>query len=369
MDFMERSIQITFPYDDDLVETIKEYNSAVNFCMVSGKEHQTYNKNDIHKLTYYEIRDNSDLNSSFVCCARDQASEMLKREKLKTLPIKKELSGIRFNHNTFTMKADGVISISTLEGRKLYTPKIADYFKRYLIKENKAVALTLYCKDDKIFGQLVIKIPDIEKLEVKKVLGIDRGIVNPVVSSNNKFFNSRNTRRVTGKYSWLKKKLQHKGTKSARRKLKKLSGKQKRFVTNQNHIMAKKIVEMDFECYALEKLSIKRKKKVGKTFNKKLNGWSYFEFQKFLEYKSENVGKQVIYVNPAYTSQCCNNCGKIHKANRNGSTYKCKKCGFELNADLNASRNIAELGKAFFSRLSVNEPIVASLVSATSHSL
>lgn len=368
MKFMERTIQITLPYDNDLVETIKEYNSAVNYCMVVGKEHLTYNKNDIHKMTYYEIRGESDLPSSMVCCARDQASEMLKREKLKGLPIKKELSGIRYNQRTFTWKNNN-LSLCTLGGRKNYTPKIADYFLKYLNKNNEMKAITLYCKDNKIFGQLVIKIPDVEKLEVKNVLGIDRGIVNPVVSSNNKFFNSRNTRRVTGKYSWLKKKLQHKGTKSARRKLKKLSGKQKRFVTNQNHIMAKKIVEMDFECYALEKLSIKRKKKVGKAFNRKLNGWSYFEFQKFLEYKAENVGKQVIYVNPAYTSQCCNNCGKIHKANRNGSTYKCKKCSFELNADLNASRNIAELGKAFFSRLSVNEPIVASLVSATSHSL
>jgi len=368
MDIMERSIQITLPYDDDLVETIREYNSAVNLCLAVGKANMSYNKNDIHKATYYEIRDNSDLNSSFVCSARDQASEMLKREKLKGLPVKKEFSGIRFNHNTFTMKSGGILSLSTIDGRKLYTPKIADYFKKYLVKENKVVALTIYCKNNKIFGQLIIKIPDVEKLEVKNVLGIDRGIVNPVVSSNNKFFNSKNIRRVKGKYSWLKSKLQHKGTKSAKRKLKKLSGREKRFVTNENHKIAKTIVEMNFECFALEKLSMKRKKKVGKTFNKKLNGWSYFEFQRFLEYKSKNVGKQVIYVNPAYTSQCCNNCGKIDRNNRNGSTYKCKKCSFELNADLNASRNIAELGKAFFGRLSVNQPIVASLTSATSHS-
>ena len=148
---MERTIRFNLEKDDDLIETIMEYNSVVNYCMLFGKENFTYNKNDLHHGTYYEIRGISDLSSSMVCCARDQASEMLKREKLKTLPIKKELSGIRFNHNTFTMKADGVISISTLEGRKLYTPKIADYFKKYLIKENKVVALTIYCKNNKIF--------------------------------------------------------------------------------------------------------------------------------------------------------------------------------------------------------------------------
>ncbi|MDH5771168.1 MAG: transposase, partial [Candidatus Bathyarchaeota archaeon] len=35
-------------------------------------------------------------------------------------------------------------------------------------------------------------------------------------------------------------------------------------------------------------------------------------------------------------------------------------CGFSLNADLNASRNIETLGKSEYLRLCVNQPIVAS---------
>jgi len=366
MNYMERTIKFNLPNDKELIQTIQEYNSAVNFCLVSGKEHNTYNKNDIHKLTYYEIRDNSDLSSSMVCCARDQASEMLKREKLKTLPTKKEFSGIRYNQRTFTWK-DGYLSIGTLDRRKTFTPFIPKYFWKYLTKLNEVKALMIYYKDNKIRCRMVIKIPDVDKREVKNILGIDRGIINPIVSSNNKFFNSKRIRRIKGKYSWLKSKLQRKGTKSAKRKLKKLSGREERFVENENHKLAKELVKMNFECYALEDLSIKKKKQLGKKFNKKLSGWSYFQFQKFLEYKSENVGKQVVYVKPNYTSQCCSNCGNIERANRNGSDFKCKKCSFELNADLNASRNIAELGKAFFSRLPVNQPIVASLNLATSH--
>lgn len=367
MNIMERTIKFNLPNDEELINTIQEYNSAVNYCLVVGKEHQTYNKNDIHKLTYYEIRGESDLSSSMVCCARDQASEMLKREKLKTLPVKKEFSGIRYNQRTFTWK-EGYLSIGTLIGRKTFTPFIPEYFNKYLTKLNEVKALTIYYKNNKIKCQMIIKIPDVKKLEVKNVLGIDRGIVNPVVSSNNKFFNSKKIRKIKGQYSWLKAKLQQKGTKSAKRKLKKLSGKEKRFVENENHKLAKEIVEMNYECFALEDLSIKKNKQLGRKFNKKLSGWSYFQFQKFLEYKSENLGKQVVYVKPNYTSQCCSNCGNIEKANRNGSNFKCKKCSFELNADLNASRNIAELGKAKFSRLPVNQPIVANLVLATSHS-
>lgn len=367
MNIMERTIKFNLPEDNDLIKTIQEYNSAVNYCLVIGKENNTYNKNDIHKLTYYEIRDNSDLSSSMVCCARDQASDMLKREKLKTLPIKKEFSGIRYNQRTFSWK-DGYLSIGTLEGRKIFTPMIPEYFNKYLVEMNEVKALNIFYDNEKIRCRMIVKIPTPEKLEVKNVLGIDRGIINPVVTSNNLFFNSKKIRKVKGKYSWLKAKLQSKGTRSAKRHLKKLSGKEKRFVKNENHILAKKTVELPYEVFTLENLSIKRNRRNGRTFNKKLGTWSYFEFQTILEYKAEELGKQVIYVNPANTSRCCSVCGYIDKNNRKGSVFKCKKCGFELNADENASRNIAELGKSKFSRLSVNEPIVTSLKdSVTSH--
>ena len=39
------------------------------------------------------------------------------------------------------------------------------------------------------------------------------------------------------------------------------------------------------------------------------------------------------------------------KGNREGSAFRCRKCGFELHADLNASRNIAQAGISCLSRL------------------
>lgn len=354
---MERIIKFEIPYDKDVVSTIEEFNEAVNFCMVVGFENNTFNKNDLHKLTYYEIRGESDLQSSLVCCARDQASEMLKREKLKTLPLKKEHSSIRYNQRTFSFQ-NGIISLSTIFGRKKFTPKIPKYFFQYLSGEIKSIVI--FFKNNRIFGRMVVELKTPKQIKVKNVLGIDRGIINPVVTSNNQFFNSKNIRRVKSKYAWLKARLQAKGTKSAKRHLKKLSGRMKRFMANTNHILSKKIAEMPFEAFALEKLKVKRTKKQGRKFNKKLGMWAFRQFQTFLEYKAENLGKIVVLVNCRYTSQVCSNCGHRAKANRKGVLFKCLKCGFCLHSDLNASRNIAELGKALFSRLPVNKPIVAS---------
>ncbi|MCE7733967.1 MAG: transposase, partial [Candidatus Heimdallarchaeota archaeon] len=49
---------------------------------------------------------------------------------------------------------------------------------------------------------------------------------------------------------------------------------------------------------------------------------------------------EVVYINPAYTSQRCSDCGFISKKNRNRANFACISCGFNLNSDLNASRNI-----------------------------
>jgi IS605 OrfB family transposase len=285
---------------------------------------------------------------------------MLKREKLKTLPVKKQYSSIRFNQRTFSFNPKTrVLSMSSIEGRKKTTLEVPAYFEKYEFE--KVVALTLSFRDGILNLRMIIELKTPEKLQVNSVLGIDRGIINPIVASNNLFFNSRQIRTVKGRYRHLKSQLQKKGTPSAKRHLKNLSGKEKRFVTSVNHLLSKKVVNMDYEAFALEKLTIKKQKKFGKRFNKLLGSWSYGQFQRFLEYKAETLGKTVVYIDPRYTSQCCSNCGDIAKTNRKGNTYNCRKCGIELNADLNASRNIAELGKAFFSRLPVNQPIVASL--------
>ncbi|PYB67903.1 hypothetical protein DMB44_06940, partial [Thermoplasma sp. Kam2015] len=43
--------------------------------------------------------------------------------------------------------------------------------------------------------------------------------------------------------------------------------------------------------------------------------------------------------------------GYVNKNNRHGSVFKCLNCGFELHADLNASRNIEVPGTSEYFRL------------------
>ena len=184
-------------------------------------------------------------------------------------------------------------------------------------------------------------------------MGIDRGINNIAVLSNNKFFNSKALKSVKGRYRYNRKKLQHAGTRSARRKLKELSGRERRFVQDTNHVISKKIVNLSCDLIALEELGSAgmRKKNKGKRFNTMLGSWSPFQLEQFMEYKAHEREKTVIYINPRYTSQRCSSCGYTDKNNRKGSIFHYLNCNLELHSDLNAARNIGILGKSEYFRL------------------
>ena len=72
-----------------------------------------------------------------------------------------------------------------------------------------------------------------------------------------------------------------------------------------------------------------------------MSHWTYTELLNKLESLCQEQGVLVDKVNPIYTSQRCSQCGWTQKSNRKGKIFKCKKCHCELDADLNASFNIA----------------------------
>ena len=348
--------------NDDLERTISLSNQACQECIDIGMKANTFNKTRLHHLTYTVIRKaHPELNSSLVTAVRDQASDMLKRLKLKKKPTKKQHSSVRLNHNTFKFFPDSkIVSISTINGRQKYTVKIPPYFEKYDFKDSDSARIRT--KKGRIFLDIIAEITTPNKRAFKKIIGVDRGIYNPAVTSDNTFFNSKKLREVKGSYKHLKGCLQRAGTRSAKRHLQRLAGRERRFVADMNHCISKAIVNKDCDTIALEELrtgNMKRKGRTGKKTRSLIGNWSAKQLLSFIQYKAEILGKNVILVNSNYTSQACNRCGNIHRANRKGRLFKCSVCGFTLHADLNASRNIACLAKGKISRLNVNQPIVA----------
>jgi len=349
----------------ELEQTIKIFNQICQDIIDFGWEEKTWNKNKLHYGTYKILREQyPKFSSAMLQTARDQASEILKRtlksKKKLSKPIKKEYSGIRYDKRCLSIMFDkNIISINTTFGRLKLPFKLAKYYEQYKdwIYTN-AQLIKRKNKNYYINIQMYQELPN--KQKECKVLGIDLGIKKVAVTNNNTFYNSKHLKNIKGKYQRLKRHLQSKGTKSAKRRLKKLSGKENRFVRDVNHYISKKIVNTNNTVFALENL--KNIRNNTRTYNKKLNrmigNWSFGQLQSFIQYKAERQGKSVIYIKPNYTSQQCSKCGRIEKKNRNGNVFKCVECNFELDADLNASRNIARIGRTNFLQGSVNNPNV-----------
>jgi transposase len=64
-----------------------------------------------------------------------------------------------------------------------------------------------------------------------------------------------------------------------------------------------------------------------------------------ISFASLGNGREVILVNPAYTSKKCSNCGHVVKGlELSDRIFFCPVCGWEIDRDYNASLNILKSG-------------------------
>src|SRR5829696_7820788 len=115
------------------------------------------------------------------------------------------------------------------------------------------------------------------------------------------------------RYAKLRAKLQKKGTKSAKRRLKKRRKRESRFVNDVNHCLSKQLVKKAKRTerrIALENLTnIRQRVRATKSQRLLLHSWAFADLQHKIRYKAKRVGVPVVLVNPAYTSQMCSACG------------------------------------------------------------
>lgn len=350
-----------------MLATVQQHKMCMDAVLVHGFKNKETSGVELHKATYYPLRkEYPNLPSSLVCASRVRATEILKaikKQKWKTKqPISKKFPSIRYNLTCCKIEATQV-KLTTIIGR-IIIPLMPHPFVDF-IRLIKTCELQYKPYQNKWYLIVMEEVEPLRQSGNKEVLGIDRGCNHIAVLSNNTFYDSKHLRNVKGKYQYLRKQLQSKGTRSAKRHLRKISGRENRFVRDTNHCISKKIVALPFGIFSLEKLEVKKNKKLGKRFNKLLGNWSYYQLEQFLTYKAILSGKTVVHVDARYTSQKCSQCGHIERTNRNGIEFKCKKCGFQLHSDLNASRNIRNnyitaMGTPCSGRLLVNQPIVVT---------
>ncbi len=198
---------------------------------------------------------------------------------------------------------------------------------------------------------------DFEEAEIyKNVVGVDLGmrfLATAIDSKDNHLFlRGGKITQIRGKHLNLRKRLQERGTKSAKRKLKKLSGKERRFMTNENHCVSKALVRFAGEnsiiaIEDLEGINITTKVRDNENhFRYHRMSWAFYQLRQFIEYKAKLNKCLAVDVDPAYTSQKCPKCGHTHKENRDKKKhiFTCRACGYKSNDDRIGAINIRQLG-------------------------
>jgi IS605 OrfB family transposase len=354
----------------EILPTLQAYTKAFNFVCAIGFPKKDKNGVSLHKKTYSTVREY--LPSQLAISSRMKATEALasvftktKHKKYGSCPVSKSCA-IRYDQNSYSLFLNKKeVSLLTISGRKRYALAIPEYYEEQFATW-KHCSADLTIRKNKVYLHIVFEKEIANVLPTGKLIGIDRGINNLAVASNNKFFGGGVIKKQIRKYQRLRSSLQKKGTKSAKRHLKRLSRKERQFRADINHQISKEIIKdlNPGDTIVLEDLTGIRNKRVHKKQRSLLNNWSYFQLEQFIIYKAAAKGVNVEYIDARYTSQRCSKCGFICRSNRKSqSDFCCQECGFRLNADLNASRNICSkyLGSYKLSdRVDVNQPIVGA---------
>jgi len=179
----------------------------------------------------------------------------------------------------------------------------------------------------------------------RTVLGVDLNVDGSLaVTSTGAFIgNADEMNHRRREFEKIRGSMQQTGTRSAHLSIQSMNDCEHRWMQDELHRVSNQILEEAREhgCthIAFENLTDIRDWMTGA---KRFHAWAFRRLSQYVDYKAEMSGIEVEQVSPAYTSQRCSKCGFTHENNRRSKhQFVCQKCEYELNADYNASKNIA----------------------------
>src|SRR4028119_582561 len=227
---------------------------------------------------------------------------------------------------------------------KLWGTRDLHFYQLTQIKRVRVVR-----RADGYYVQFCIDAQRNEKREpTGRTIGLDVGLTHFYTDSDgNTVENPRHLRKSERSLKKLNRRLSRtqKGSKNREAARNRLSRKHLKVSRRRKDFAVKlaRCVVQSNDLVAYEDLSVRNMVK-NKKLSKSISDAAWTAFRNWIEYFGKVFGVATVAVAPHYTSQNCSNCEKVVKKSLSQRTHICPHCGFVLDRDWNAARNILELG-------------------------
>ena len=302
--------------------------SVNSIVLLHSQFYKTFRESQAHIPAQVVIRAEQEVLSAY-------RSAKSSKHKL-TAPIVKKRLAMRLDKRLFSHKAN-IFSVISLGPRIKCQPFIYPKLQNLMSKYHFCDPL-LFVRGQDVWVALTFDIPELLPTN-KLALGVDLGCNNIAATSDGKLYKDKSFNARKRQLRFLKRRLQSKGTKSARRHLKKLRNKERHTNLNFTHHLANAILKTSADTIVLEDLAGLKAKKHPRQNKNRISQIPFYQLKQILTYKALLHNKQVITVSPAYTSQIDHRTNKKDGKRIGGRYYGTD--GQTLHADVNAACNIA----------------------------
>ncbi|NJM27518.1 MAG: IS200/IS605 family element transposase accessory protein TnpB, partial [Pseudanabaena sp. RU_4_16] len=328
--------------------TLEKFADACNQILAVATDSKQWNTTKLHHLVYHPVKASTGLKANHVCQA---IRRVVGNAKAVKKVHKFRPTSINLDARLFSVAEDSV-GVTLIGGRQKFKLLIGNYQRALLAGQTPTAATLNKTKRGDYYINICVEIPTQPPGKTPKVIGVDLGRKDIATTSTEKSWSGEQIQATRDRYAKVRSNVQSKRTRSSRRMLSRLQGREQRYQKWLNHNISKELVTdaklnnaaLVFEDLTNIRQSLNEKPR-SKTERRRTNNWAFYQLRLFVQYKAAIAGVKVLFVPPAYTSQACNRCGHIHpvKGNsyRNGKRFKCGHCGFEHDADVNAAKNIA----------------------------
>lgn len=327
--------------------TAEAFAMACNNVLGHSRSLKTSNKVKLQRACYGEIRKRFGLSANLAIRAIARVAYAVKIAAKRKKQVKEfRPTSVDYDARIFDYREkDEAVSLTTINGR-IHIPLKIGGFQREQLAGKKPTCARLV-KSGKNWDIHIA----IEETEPPKrggpPLGIDLGINNIATMSSGRQITGKTVQAKKSEFACVRASLQSKGTRGAKKLLRRLSGRERRYISWVNHNVSKSVVREavagGYGIIRFENLKgiRARTKTRSKHLNRVISGWSFGELQMFSGYKAVRAGLEIEFVNPAWTSKTCHKCDQ--HGHRDSKAFFCVTCGV-MDADANASANIAAGG-------------------------